>query len=202
MVGYFCRFTFGPKGRQAHRLECVVVYVDFTGVRMYPPPEKSDIFIAKQGIELVALKGSTINLEVLSNYVSLRDAAKIVARYDKCEEAWRNSQTAWKLFQLVSGELVLAKNFSFSDPLHHLARPTAVLVRRHGVSVHEQTLQIRTPPQESDSVLFVSAKTLTPEVLRRYFSAHEAAEIISLFKLNRDHLLNCLTGGRTACSGP
>lgn len=202
MVGYFRRFTLGAKGRQMHRLECVLVYVDSTGVRMYPPPEQSGIFIAKQGVELVALEGTTVNPQVLSNYVSRKDAARIVVRYDRCQEARRGKERAWKFYQLVSGELVLAKDFYFSDRLHHVARPTAVLVRRHGVSIHEKTLQNRTPPEGSDSVLFIPVKTLTPEVLRRHFPAHEAAEIMSVFKLNRDQLLNCLAGGRTACSSP
>ena len=87
MVGYFCRFTLGPKARRVHRLDSVVVYVDYASVRIYPPPEKSDILIAKEGIELAALKGSTVNINILSNYVSQKDAARIVARYDWCQRS-------------------------------------------------------------------------------------------------------------------
>jgi hypothetical protein len=197
MVSFFRRFPLATTFRRAYQYEHVVVLVNYVGVWLYPPPEKANTFIAKQGFELLELKGGTVRIEALTPFVTPTSAAKIVAMYGQCKSAQCERQAAWRFYRLASSELVMAKNLCFIDTLHHLARPTAVLVRRHGVSIQQKKLQDGTP-SEKDSALFIPAKVLCAEILRRYFSAVEVAEIMAVYKMNRDELLHCLPGGPTA----
>ena len=198
MVSFFRRFPLAAKSRRTYQYEHVVVLVNYAGIWLYPPPERANTFIAKQGFELLELKGGAVSSEALAPFVTPTSAAKIFAMYGQCQSVQRETQAAWRFFRLASSELVMAKDLCFIDVLRHVARPTAVLVRRHGVSIQQTKLQEGKPPSEKDSALFIPAKVLCAEVLRRYFSAMVAAEIMAVFKMNRGELLHCLPGGQTA----
>jgi hypothetical protein len=196
MVSFFRRFPLCAKSRRAYGYEHVVVLVNSVGVWLYPPPEKANTFIAKPGSVLLELKYGAVSAEALVPFVTPTSATKIYAMYSRCQSAQHEAQTAWRFHRLGS-ELVMAKDLCFIDTLHHLARPTAVLVRRHGVSIQQSKLQDGRQLSEKDSALFIPAKVLSVEILRQHFSVVESAEIMAMFKMNRDQLLHCLQGGLT-----
>ncbi|WP_136524129.1 hypothetical protein [Geomonas ferrireducens] len=194
-VAYFRRFPVERIRRNTLQFESVVVLVNHVGVWLYPP-EKANTFIAEQGSELIVLKAASVTIERLTPFVSPASAANIVAMYGRCQSARGEIQTAWRFYRLYNSELVLARDLSFIDSLHHRARLTAVLVHRNGVSIHQGALQDGRAPHESDCIMFIPARALSPEILRRHFSLVVAAEIMAIFRMNRDQLLHCLRGGK------
>ena len=194
-MGYIRRFPLKAKWHQVLRCTHVAVLINSTGVQMYPPAGKPGMLTVRQDGELVEFRYSSVSEEALTHYVAANNASNIYGMYVRCKDISRGKQNSWRFYQLASAELVMAKDFSITAPLQHVARPVAVIVHRNGVGVHERTLQSRNPPCPTDCVLYIPSKNLSAEALKRHFSAIEAAEIMGVYRYNRDQLLHCLPGG-------
>lgn len=196
MVSYFRRFPTTAKCQNTSGLESVVALVNHVGVWIYPTPESVKFWIPKQELELIGIKGASVTIEALTPFVTATSATRIFIMYGKCRSAREEMHASWKFYRLATSELVMAKNLCFIDSLHHRASSAAVLVRRHGINIHTNPLLNGNSPCGSGCIMFIPAKNLSAETLRRYFSVIEAAEILAVFRMSRDQLLFCLQGGK------
>ena len=169
--------------------------VNATGIEVHRPAKKAGTFTPKRGAELVALRDESVIASSLAKYVAPGSAATIYGLYERCRIVSRTAHDTWRLFILANSECVMARDFSIIDPLKHVTRSIAVVVHRNGIGMHQKSLQDRNPPCTKDCKVFIASRNLSAETMGRYFTRMEAAEIIGVYRFNRDQLLRCLPGG-------
>jgi len=181
--------------QQAFQSEHGVVLVNVTGIEIHRPAKKAGTFSPRRGAELVALRDESVSASSLARYVAPGSATTIYGLYERCRNVSRAAHDAWRLFILANSECVMARDFSIVDPLKHVTRSIAVVVHRNGIGMHQKSLQGRNPPCSKDCKMFIASRNLSTETMCRYFTRMEAAEIIGVYRYNRDQLLRCLPGG-------
>jgi len=198
VVGYFRLFSL--VGGWQQELQCThgIVLVSYAGVEIYPPMRKAKMFVPRQVDIIAALDDESVSVDSLARYVVPESAAIIYGMFEQCRTVHREACAIWRYFLLAGADVVLAKNFTMAEPLKHMSRSVAVVLSRNGIGLHQKPLQDRNPPQREDCVLFIPSRRLSAETLRKYFSSREAAEIIAIYKRNRDQLLHFIRGGKDA----
>lgn len=193
--GYARQLKITAAQSRVWQQEQVVVLVGGSWVRIYQPVAKVTEFIPRRDLLLMEKKDTDVNFEILQEWFVPQAAKRVIACRDYCQTLMLERQQSWHFIVTTRRETVIGRDFSFRHNWRRICT-IAVIVHRHGVSLHRRSLAEESPPLPATRFKFLPAGAALSVELAKLFPRIEAGEIAAVHRINRNELINCLRGGQ------